>query len=92
MKRGPWGSKKYATPTKVYIGTKDIPSINCWQQTGKEFVIVGAVEQGYDREMHSFCRTNRYRGLGELQFCMAPDEAATTKTQLAALDFIKSMN
>ena len=31
-------------------------------------------------------------GLSEFQFCTAPDEAATTKTQLAALEFIKFMN
>ena len=87
-----WGSEKYAIPTKVFIGTKDIPAIKCWQQTGKEFVNVGAVVRSYDTAIRSYCRTNRYRGLGDLQFCLAPDEAATTKTQLAALDFIKSMN
>ena len=87
-----WGSKKYAIPTKVFIGTKDIPAIKCWQQTGKEFVDVGAVVHGYDTAMRSYCRKNRYQGLGELQFCMAPDEAATAKTQSAALEFIKSLN
>ena len=53
---------------------------------------MGGVVHGYDTAMRSYCRTNRYRGLSEFQFCTAPDEAATTKTQLAALEFIKSMN
>ena len=53
---------------------------------------MGGVVHGYDTAMRSHCRTNRYRGLSEFQFCTALDEAATTKTQLAALEFIKSMN
>ena len=49
---------------------------------------MGGVVHGYDTAMRSHCRT--YRGL---KFhCTALDEAATTKTQLAALEFIKSMN
>ena len=96
--KGRTGTKCPVSADKLLISSnrqrcpRDIPAIKCWQQTGKEFVNMGGVVHGCDTAMRSYRRTNRYRGLSEFQFCTAPDEAATTKTQLAALEFIKSIN